>query len=106
MIKPELADEIACCHLTAFTDTKDVHTKNENTIDDNGIRTIGGYHAQLMTRALELCNAEGIPANEYYWALKRVRRLSFAERNVIATNSKYFAELIPEAVLAQMVMDT
>lgn len=101
-----LALEIACCHLCAVTDILDTgYAKEINDPQKNRVETEKVNVTELMRKAMRICLNEGLDAVAYRDALREARALSMSERNKIATNSKYFAELVPDFVVMTLIME-
>ena len=100
----ETALEIACCHLCAVSDIKEVGCAKE--IYDSKRKEEERVDAtELMRKAMRICLSESIDANTYRDAIRAARNLSPSERNKIATTSKYFHDLVPDHVVMILVME-
>jgi len=103
----ETALEIACCHLCAVSDIKEVGCAKEiNVLDKKERKEEEKVDVtELMRKAMRICLSENIDANGYRDAIRAARNLSPSERNKIATTSKYFHDLVPDHIVMILVME-
>lgn len=122
VVLPNVLLELACCHLIAMTDMKNIllHEGKLWVIDDNrpvakpasGPRTndsgldsakVNCSHIEMMTKAINILKRENLDPNQYRYALAKARTLSDHERTSIAISSQFFNEMVPEEALVAIV---
>lgn len=99
-----LALEIACCHLCAVSDIKEVGYAKEIHVE--GIKEEEKVDVtEIMRKAMRICLMAGLDAATYRDAVREARSLPLLERNKIATESKHFSALVPNRVIVKLVME-
>jgi hypothetical protein len=101
----DLALEIACCHLCAVSDIKEVGCAKEITDEKERKEEEKVDVTELMRKAVRICLSEGIDVNIYRDAIREARSLPLSKRNDIATKSKYFHDLVPDYIMMMLVME-
>lgn len=120
VVLPEIAVELACCHLISVTDMKSIliHEGKMGLINDDrataiplqprrltendsGLNSVGVNcsHVEMMTKAIKILKRENVDPTEYKYALAHARTLPDSERTVIAMGSRFFTEMVPEEAL-------
>jgi hypothetical protein len=121
---PQIAIELACCHLVAMTDMKtDLFAKadkldqgksapinvgkNIKAIDmearqvailassDEDRVEIGCTHQAMVTKAIKILQREGVDPNLYRYALDDARALPDHERTRMVIEGEFTEEMIP-----------
>jgi len=120
---PQIAIELACCHLVAMTDMKtDLFAKadkldqgksapikvgkNLSEFDfsrqvavlassDEDRMAIGCTHQEMMTKAIKILQREGYDPNLYRYALDDARALPDHERTRMVMEGQFTEEMIP-----------
>jgi hypothetical protein len=111
---PQIAIELACCHLIAMTDMKSTaFSKNDKInkqptaplndagqvsflVDNDEERiSIGVSHIEMMTKAIKILQREGVDPGLYRFALDDARALPDHKRNRIVIEGKFAEEMIP-----------